>query len=177
MSDDVEMLIGDVAIWRTDALRNPFWRSWARSEKRRSPKNPTNRPAARLTWIGGLIPVKTAGSTFPHFFKLRYLHQIYPTYPTFPEYHGSKESMFLISVRFRLPSDSFPWKLSWFRSQNAFFCVPTVHRWGNSAHAECWAKSCPTVRGMTEVSTISSHTAASFHKFWIVEMKERKVPI
>ena len=48
MSDDVEMLIGDVAIWRTDALRNPSWRSWARNEKRTSPKNRTNRPAARL---------------------------------------------------------------------------------------------------------------------------------
>ena len=47
--------------------------------------------------------------------------------------------MFFLFVRFRLDSDSFPWKLSWFRSQNTLFGKPHCSRLRQ--FCACWVLS------------------------------------
>lgn len=47
--------------------------------------------------------------------------------------------VFFLFVRFRLDSDSFPWKLSWFRSQNTFFGKPHCSRLRQ--FCACWVLS------------------------------------
>lgn len=46
---------------------------------------------------------------------------------------------FFLFVRFRLDSDSFPWKLSWFRSQNTLFGKPHCSRLRQ--FCACWVLS------------------------------------